>query len=69
MRFDKRKNDITKQLWHDHYTWLPTLVGGTWVWLETVKRKGTLHTLDAGFRTGPDQWWQWQYMLPEDWGR
>jgi len=62
-------NEVTLRLWHDHFALFPVKVHNTWVWLETVKRKGTYHyvaepVVIPGIRY---EWMEWEYELPEIW--
>ncbi len=74
MRF-RTHNEVTMRLWHDHFAWLPVKARNTWVWLETVKRKGTLHCERGVWGTGLGEyepgrsWMTWEYELPEICGR
>ena len=61
-------NEATLRMWHDYFCWRPIKVYSTWVWLERVRRKGTLHTTA---RLGPvvGQRMTWEYDFPEMQGR
>ncbi len=61
-------NEVTLRLWHSKFAWLPVRVYNTWVWLEIVKRKGTLHWTDATQDRDARRWMTWEYMMPEDYG-
>lgn len=50
--------------WHDKFLWFPTTIEiksgiKTCCWLETVKRKGTLH------HGWDSSYWLWQYKRKE----
>jgi hypothetical protein len=65
----RTNNEVTLRLWHDYFCWRPVKVYNTWVWLERVKRRGTLHTVESSLFVSPASRWTWEYQLPEKWGR
>lgn len=66
-------NEVTLRLWHDCFCLRPRKVGNTWVWMETVKRKGVLHVATKYSRLTLNgrvvRSMTWEYMMPEQYGR
>ena len=50
--FERRRGRLKK--WHKYFTFMPTRINGTCIWLEYVERKGTCKIMDP---------WVWIYKL------
>lgn len=66
MRFDCgptwQEREAAKKAWHRWFAWHPVRIGDSHDcrWLETVERKGELHSCGS---FGGD-WWTWEYRTP-----
>jgi hypothetical protein len=44
--------------WHDWFAWHPVVINHTWVWLETIRRRG--------YQFGYD--WSWEHKKKDEEG-